>query len=322
MFPQAINQWLPKTPECRDCYALQNLPACSEVCVKIIDILNKRDKPFYSLEFFPPKEEEQWPSFFEAVTKLLALNPVFASVTYGAGGGTQDNTFQITEKLAQIGLTPMPHLTCVDASRDKLARFLESLRKIGVNNVMALRGDAPNREGFSWKDGKFHYASDLVTFVRNEFPEFGIGVAGYPGAHPESLTFAEDILHTKAKLDAGSDFIVTQLFFDVREYFAMTERLRQMGVTKPVLPGIFPIQNLESIRRLLKMCGANIPGKLYLALEEANEKGGAEAVRETGLKFAVEQIKRLIDNGAPGIHLYTLNRAGMCLRIVEEAGIA
>ncbi|CAK7072246.1 MAG: 5,10-methylenetetrahydrofolate reductase [Desulfovibrio sp.] len=290
--------------------------------MKIVNILNSQDKPFYSLEFFPPKDADQLPDFFEAVTKLRALNPAFASVTYGAGGGTQDNTLQITAKLAALGLTPMPHLTCVDATRERLAAFLGSLREIGVTNVMALRGDAPDRPGFSWATGEFRHASDLVAFVREEFPEFGIGVAGYPGAHPESPTFAEDVAHTKEKLDAGGEFIVTQLFFDVREYFAMVERLRAMGVTKPVLPGILPIQNLASIRRLLKMCNANIPGKLYLALEEANEKGGAKAVREAGLQFAVEQIRRLIDNGAPGIHLYTLNRAGMCLRIAEEAGIA
>lgn len=293
-----------------------------EVSVKIINFLNERNTPFYSLEFFPPKEEDQWPSFFDAVTKLRALRPAFASVTYGAGGGTQDNTLKITQKLADTGLTPMPHLTCVGATRERLAGFLESLRAIGVMNVMALRGDAPDRAGFSWAEGEFHYASDLVSFVRAKFPEFGIGVAGYPGAHPESPTFAEDILRTREKLDAGGDFVVTQLFFDVREYFAMVERLRAMGVVKPVLPGILPIQSLESVRRLLKMCGANIPGKLYLTLEEAHAKGGAEAVREAGITFAVAQIKRLIDSGAPGIHLYTLNRAAMCLRIAEEAGIA
>lgn len=290
--------------------------------MKIADILKKQEKPFYSLEFFPPKEEAQWGSFFEAVKKLRALNPVFASVTYGAGGGTQDNTLRITGKIAEMGLTPMPHLTCVDASAERLSGFLHSLRSIGVTNVMALRGDAPNRQDFSWEKGEFRHASDLVSFVRREFPEFGIGVAGYPGAHPESPTFTDDIFYTKAKLDAGGEFIVTQLFFDVREYFGMVERLRGMGVSKPVLPGILPIQSLESIRRLLRMCGANIPGKLYLALEEANEKGGAEAVREAGLKFAVEQIRRLIDGGAPGIHLYTLNRAEICLRIAEEAGAA
>ncbi|SBW05355.1 5,10-methylenetetrahydrofolate reductase [uncultured delta proteobacterium] len=290
--------------------------------VKIIDALRERTRPFYSLEFYPPKDKAEWPAFFEAVDKLKALDPLFASVTYGAGGGSQDNTLAVAAKIRETGITPMPHLTCVNATRERLADFLRELGTIGVDNVMALRGDAPQGEGFSWEAGEFRYASDLVAFARREFPEICLGVAGYPGAHPESPSFSSDILHTKAKLDAGADFVVTQLFFDVREYFALVEGLRAMGVTKPVLPGILPIQSLESIRRILQMCGANIPGKLYLALEDANKTGGAKAVREVGIRFAVEQIRRLIDNGAPGIHLYTLNRAGMCLRIAEEAGIA
>ncbi len=290
--------------------------------MKIIDALGRRTRPFYSLEFFPPKDAAQWPEFLEAVAKLRTLNPLYASVTYGAGGGSQDNTLAITAKIKDMGINPMPHLTCVNATRERLAEFLRELERIGVRNVMALRGDAPQTAGFSWDAGEFRHASDLVSFVREEFPEFCLGVAGYPGAHPESPTFASDIAHTKAKLDAGADFVVTQLFFDVREYFAMVERLRAMGVTKPILPGILPIQSLESVRRILQMCGANIPGKLYLALEDANATGGAKAVRDVGIRYAVEQIQRLIDNGAPGIHLYTLNRAGMCLRIAEEAGIA
>lgn len=289
--------------------------------VNIASAIKAQTKPFYSLEFFPPKEEDQWPDFFKAVERLQKLNPLYASVTYGAGGGTQANTFEITARLKNLGITVMPHLTCVNATSERLAAFLRELQTIGAENVMALRGDAPSTEGFSWDNGEFKHASDLVAFVRREFPDFCIGVAGYPGAHPESPTFALDSLHTKAKIDAGADFIVTQLFFDVREYFAMVDRLRAMGVDKPVLPGILPIQSLESIRRILRMCGANIPGKLYLALEEANEKGGARAVKDAGIRFAVEQIRRLIDNGAPGIHLYTLNRAGSCLRIAEEAGI-
>lgn len=289
--------------------------------MKISNALAGRTTPFYSLEFFPPKEEEQWPDFFAAVEKLRALQPLYASVTYGAGGGTQANTLEITAKIKEMGINPMPHLTCVNATRERLADFLESLRQIGVDNIMALRGDAPKTPDFSWEAGEFHHASDLVAFVRREFPEFCMGVAGYPGAHPESPTFSSDIAYTKGKLDAGADFVVTQLFFDVREYFAMVERLRAMGEIKPILPGILPIQSLESIRRILHMCGANIPGNLYLALEEANAKGGAKAVREEGIRFAVDQIRRLIDGGAPGIHLYTLNRATMCLRIAEEAGI-
>lgn len=289
--------------------------------VKIAEALRGRTRPFYSLEFFPPKNDEELPSFFEAVDRLKALDPLFASVTYGAGGGTQDNTLAITMKIGGLGLNPMPHLTCVNATKERLAGFLGELEKAGVSNVMALRGDAPQTEGFSWGAGEFRYASDLVSFAKQEFPGICLGVAGYPAAHPESPTFSSDIAHLKAKLDAGADFVVTQIFFDVREYFAMVERLKEMGVTKPVLPGILPIQSLDSIRRILRMCGANIPGKLYLALEDANKTGGAEAVREVGLRFAVDQIKQLLDNGAPGIHLYTLNRADMCLRIAEEAGL-
>ena len=296
--------------------------AITRCAVKIIDALRAQTRPFYSLEFYPPKEESQLPEFFEAVDQLKTLNPLFASVTYGAGGGSQDNTLAFSEKIKDMGIIPMPHLTCVNATRERLAGFLADLQKIGVCNVLALRGDAPQTEGFSWEHGEFHHASDLVAFAQKDFPEICLGVAGYPGAHPESPSFASDIFHTKAKLDAGADFVVTQLFFDVREYFAMVERLRDMGVTKPVLPGILPIQSLESIRRILQMCGANIPGKLYLALEDAHKSGGSKAVREVGLRFAVEQIRRLVDNGAPGIHLYTLNRAAMCLRIAKEAGIA
>ncbi len=277
-------------------------------------------RPFYSMEFFPPKEQEQWPGFFRAVEKLNRLAPLYASVTYGAGGGTQDNTLEITARLQAAGITPMPHLTCVGATAHSLESFLSRLRDLGVANVMALRGDAPKGQDFDWEAGEFRYASDLVTFVRRRFPDFGVAVAAYPGAHPESVSFRDDLMRTKTKLDAGADFAVTQLFFDVREYFGMVDRLRDLGVTKPVMPGILPIQSLESVRRILALCGANIPGNLYLDLEKAHEKGGAEAVKEAGIAFAAKQIRRLIDGGAPGIHLYTLNRAESCLRIAEAVG--
>ncbi|GFM35847.1 methylenetetrahydrofolate reductase [NAD(P)H] [Desulfovibrio psychrotolerans] len=290
--------------------------------MKIIDLMAARTSPFYSLEFFPPKERENWPGFFRTVERLKALDPLFASVTYGAGGSTQDNTLEITAHIKNaIGIEPMAHLTCVGADGEKITDFLDKLRAAGVHNVLALRGDAPRGVEIDWNTQAFRYASDLVTFVRDCCPDFGISVAGYPAAHPESLTFSDDLAYTKVKLDAGSDFVVTQLFFDVREYFNFVAQLRAAGVNKPVLPGILPIQSLGSIRRILTLCGANIPGKLYLALEEANEKGGDEAVKEAGLEFAVQQIRRLVDGGAPGIHLYTLNKADMCLEIAERAGL-
>lgn len=287
--------------------------------VKIIDAIQSQSKPFYSLEFFPPKEKKQWDSFFATVERLKALNPLFASVTYGAGGSTQDNTLEITSRMKHdAGIEPMAHLTCVGASKEKINGFINKLREADVHNVLALRGDSPADAKFSWTDQQFRYASDLVELVSNEHPDFGISVAGYPAAHPESQTFADDLHYTRIKIDAGSDFVVTQLFFDVREYFDFVSRLRSNGIDKPVIPGILPIQSLSSIKRILSLCGANIPGQLYLSLEEANAKGGDEAVKEAGLRFAVNQIRKLIDGGAPGIHLYTLNKADMCLELADR----
>jgi len=291
--------------------------------VKIRDSIAASTSPFYSLEFFPPKERENWPGFFATVERLKGLNPLFASVTYGAGGSTQDNTLEITSHLKNVmGLEPMAHLTCVGATRERIADYLRRLREVNVDNVLALRGDAPKGQDIDWDTAEFRYAADLVRFTRDEQPGMGVGVAGYPAAHPESPSFASDLRHTADKVNAGADFIVTQLFFDVREYFDFVERLRAMGVNVPVLPGILPIQSLESVRRILSLCGANIPGKLYLELETANEKGGAEAVKEAGIAFAQQQIRSLLDGGAPGIHLYTLNRADTCLRIAEAVGAA
>lgn len=290
--------------------------------MKIRDSIAASTRPFYSLEFFPPKERENWPGFFATVERLKALNPLFASVTYGAGGSTQDNTLEITSHLKNVmGVEPMAHLTCVGATRERIADYLRRLREVNVDNVLALRGDAPKGQDIDWDTAEFRYATDLVRFTRGEQPDMGVGVAGYPAAHPESPSFASDLRHTADKVNAGADFIVTQLFFDVREYFDFVERLRAMGVTVPVLPGILPIQSLESVRRILSLCGANIPGKLYLELDAANEKGGAEAVKEAGIAFAQQQIRSLLDGGAPGIHLYTLNRADTCLRIAEAVGM-
>ena len=277
-------------------------------------------RPFYSLEFFPPKEEKDWPAFFATVEQLRAIRPLFASVTYGAGGSTQNATLALAEKLRAMRLETMVHLTCVGADGAKIAAFLRDLRAAGVENVLALRGDPPAGRSVDWDKAPFRHAVDLVRFVREQDPSMGLAVAGYPAAHPESATFSADREHTCEKIRAGAEFVITQLFFDVREYEDFVRHLRAQGITAPVIPGVLPIQSLESIRRILSLCGANIPGKLYLELEAANERGGADAVKEAGIAFAVRQIKRLLDFGAPGIHLYTLNKASTCLRIVEEAG--
>lgn len=289
--------------------------------MKIRQGLQARREPFYSLEFFPPREEAQWPAFFAIADRLKALDPLFASVTCGAGGSTRSHTLEIATRLKQEhGLEPMPHLTCVGATADNLRRALDDFRAAGIDNVMALRGDKPRDAGPDWNEGAFRHAEDLVRFARGEEHDFGLGVAAYPAPHPESPSFRSDREHLLRKIETGADLVVTQLFFDSREYFDLVEYLRERGVTVPVIPGVLPIQSLASIRRTLSMCGANIPGKLYLQLEEAHERGGTEAVKEAGLAFAVDQIRRLLDGGAPGIHLYTLNRAELCLRIADEVG--
>lgn len=289
--------------------------------MKISQAISERGRSFYSLEFFPPKNQDQWPAFFETVNRLKVLDPLFASVTYGAGGSSQQATMEIVTRLKKnAGLQPMAHLTCVGATREYLSSFLQQLNDNGVDNVLALRGDVPPGQVINWEKTEFRHAADLVRYARAHFPNMGIGVAGYPAPHPESPSFSSDWRYTVAKIREGADFVITQLFFDVREYFHFVDRLNDMGVSIPVIPGILPIQSLESIRRTLSLCGANIPGKLYLELEAANEKGGAPAVKEAGIQFAVQQIRSLLDNGAPGVHLYTLNSATTCLRIAEEVG--
>lgn len=284
--------------------------------MRIAELIAKTPR-FVSLEFFPPKEREAWPGFFLTARALTAVNPLFVSVTYGAGGGTQTNTLEIVGRLkADLGLTPLAHLTCVGADEDKITAFLDGLDRAGVDNVLALRGDPPQGAAAVQDDAGFAHASDLVSFIRARRPELGIGVAGYPEGHPDCPSISRDLTHLKAKLDAGADFIITQLFYDNRQYFDFVERLAALGVTKPVVPGILPIMSLTSVKRILGMCGASIPGKYLLALEEADKKGGADAVRRLGVDWAKRQARELLEGGAPGIHLYTLNKADACLEIV------
>ncbi len=287
--------------------------------MKIAELIQNSKKPFFSLEFFPPKDVAQWPQFFACVEQLKVINPLFTSVTYGAGGSSQDNTLEIASRLQKMDLEPMAHLTCVGSSSEHISDFLRKLREANIDNVLALRGDPPKdqQDTFDWKSGEFKYAEDLVRYVRRVEPQMSVGVAGYPAPHPESPSFSSDRAYTLSKIKAGAEFVITQLFFDVREYFELVDSLRKNNINVPVIPGILPVQSLDSIKKVIGMCGANIPGKLFLQLEQAHQEGGEEAVREMGITFAIQQIKELLDGGAPGIHLYTLNRSALCLRIAE-----
>jgi len=280
----------------------------------------KERGPFVSLEFFPPKKQEEWPGFLKAARELQQLQPLFASVTYGAGGSTQDNTLEICAQLIQAcGFEIMPHLTGVAADQGKIDGFLTAIGSLGIDNVLALRGDRP--AGFSGTDTElfktFPHASDLVAYIRSQHPGLAIGVAGFPEAHAEAPSFDADLAVMERKVASGADFIITQLYFDNRVYFDYVERLRARGVTVPVIPGILPIRSLASLRFTLQLCNARVPGQLINSLMKADAQGGAAEVYKIGVAYAREQVKGLLAGGAPGVHLYTLNKADMCLAVMD-----
>ncbi|MBE0504661.1 MAG: methylenetetrahydrofolate reductase [NAD(P)H] [Desulfuromonadales bacterium] len=287
--------------------------------MRIAELLSK-GKPFLSLEFFPPKDRAEWPTFFATVERLKVLNPLFASVTYGAGGSTQSDTLEIVARLArEYGLETMAHLTCVGADTAKLTAFLDQLVAAGVHNVLALRGDLPQEaspEIFACLP--LQNASDLVAFIRATHPEIGVGVAGYPETHPEAASPETDLRYLKLKIDQGGDFIVTQLFFDNQYYFDFVRKARALGIEKPIIPGILPVVSLKVIQRIVSLCGATIPAELLRELEAADQRGGAAAVEAVGVAFARKQAQELLAAGAPGVHLYTLNRADAVLNLAQD----
>ncbi len=286
--------------------------------MRICDMISKTGK-FISLEFFPPQDKTSWPAFFSTVEKLQAINPLFVSVTYGAGGSTQDSSLNIVSRLRKdFGLIPLGHLTCVGAHGKRLHHFLETCIENDVHNVLALRGDPPKGQTTWVPDSeKFHYASDLVRFIRSSFPQIGIAVAAYPEGHEECPTIREDLGFLKNKLEL-SDMAITQLFFDNRLYWNFVERMQDMQVAKPLIPGVLPIMSLQSAKRVLSLCGASIPGKFLLELEKADSEGGAQAAYAVGMRWAKKQVQELLEGGAPGVHLYTLNRDRACLELVKS----
>jgi methylenetetrahydrofolate reductase (NADPH) len=220
------------------------------------------------------------------------------------------------------GVEPIVHLTSVGASAAKLDSFLASLRDAGIENILALRGDPPRGQAdFDFDSQEFKHATDVIEFIGRKYPQMCVGGAAYPEPHPESPTIQSDLDMVNLKVQKGAQFLVTQLFFDNRLYFDYVDRLRSMGANVPVIPGVLPIMSLRSAKFILGLCGAAIPGKFLSALEKANEEGGDEAVYALGMEYAIRQAQELIDGGAPGVHLYTLNRAEACLEIGKNLKI-
>ncbi|PIQ95851.1 MAG: methylenetetrahydrofolate reductase [NAD(P)H] [Nitrospinae bacterium CG11_big_fil_rev_8_21_14_0_20_56_8] len=284
--------------------------------MKIRDIL-QHGNPVFSFEFFPPKNDEGFDQLFETIENLRKLNPGFVSVTYGAGGSTRSKTVDLVGRIKnEIGIESMAHLTCVGHSADEIRSVLNELEKDGIENILALRGDPPQGETeFVRPQNGFGHANELVGFIRKHY-SFSLGVAGYPEGHLESRNLAQDMEHLKLKVDAGADFIITQLFFDNEYFFDFVRRVREAGIQVPVIPGIMPILNVNQIKRFTKMCGATIPGSLVEKLEAVQEDH--DAVRDIGIKHATEQCMDLLDLGAAGIHFYTLNRSRATLAILEQ----
>jgi methylenetetrahydrofolate reductase (NADPH) len=284
--------------------------------MKIVDIL-KATQSRFSFEFFPPKDEAGVEQLFRTVAELQEQQPAYVSVTYGAGGSTRRLTVDLVRRIkAETGIEAMAHLTCVGMTRDELAAVLEQLAAAGIDNILALRGDPPKGErNFIAPEGGFAHANELIAFIAENYPMFCVGVAGYPEKHPEAKDFASDLVALKGKIDAGADFVVTQLFFDDRDYFAYVERARALGIAVPILPGIMPITNVSQIKRFTAMCGAHVPARLLARLEGVQED--PEAVRALGVAHAVEQCEQLLVGGAPAIHLYTLNRSTASLEILR-----
>jgi methylenetetrahydrofolate reductase (NADPH) len=286
--------------------------------MKIIDSISQQSQ-FISLEFFPPKTRADWPSFFQTVQRLAQLKPLFASVTYGAGGSTNADSLDIVTRIQQeYGLETMAHLTCIGSKTGEVDRFLNDLAAAGIDNVLALRGDLPLDETPETSPPtSLQCASDLVSLISASFPTLGIGVAGYPEVHPEAASLEADLSFLKQKLDSGADFAITQLFFDNSLYHTFVKRAREAGITKPIIPGILPVVSMKVIKRIISLCGSSIPAVFLAELEEADQVGGAAAVQKVGVAHARKQVRDLLDSGVPGVHIYTLNRAEVVLDLVE-----
>ncbi len=285
-----------------------------------ISELFAQKRPLRSLEFFPPKDDAGVEALRATASALKRMEPDFVSVTYGAGGTTRDRTAQVCALLKNdFGFTVMPHLTCVGHSSTELAAIADKIHDGGFRNIMTLRGDPPKgATEFTVATDGLRNANELVSLLKARQPDFCLGVAGYPERHPEAPSLDVDLTNLKRKVDSGAAFVTTQLFFDNTVYYRFVERCRAAGITVPIVPGIMPVLSLKQIQRFTQMCGASLPQQLITRLEVAAEN--TDVLETIGIDWALTQIRGLLANGAPGYHLYILNRAKGALALT--AGLA
>ena len=268
-----------------------------------------------SFEVFPPKTEDTRESVTKAAREIAALKPIFMSVTYGAGGGTSEYTAEIAQDLQEnCGVPMMAHLTCITSTRDHIQEQLRLLKSKGVDNILALRGDIP--EGFELKEQNYHHAIELVRDIKAFDPDFCVAGACYPDTHPDSANQKEDIAHLKEKVDAGMDFLITQMFFDNPVFYSYMYKLREAGVTVPVHPGIMPIVNARQMKRTLKLSGTTLPERFRRILDTFGDTEGA--MRQAGIAYATDQIIDLFANGIRTVHVYSMNNPGVAKAILDN----
>ncbi|MGV1098346.1 methylenetetrahydrofolate reductase [NAD(P)H] [Thiovibrio sp. JS02] len=275
----------------------------------------------FSFEFFPPKEEAGFENLFANISDLMPLKPAYVSVTYGAGGSTRDRTHKLIVRIQkETNLTVVSHLTCVGSSRDEIGAILANYAESGIRNILALRGDPPKgqKDFVQPRDG-FAFAADLVAYIKRNFPRMGVGVAGFPEGHPAMPNRLLEMDYLKAKVDAGADYIVTQLFFDNRDFYDFRDRCELAGIGVPIIAGLMPITSRSGMVRMAELAaGARVPAPLLRAIDRAKSD---EAVEKVGVHWATEQVRDLIDNNVKGIHFYTLNNSRQTLEIYQSLGV-
>jgi methylenetetrahydrofolate reductase (NADPH) len=286
----------------------------------ITEIL-QRPGTHFSFEFFPPRSEQAAHTLLQSIKELTPLKPSYVSVTYGAGGSTRQLTHELVERLQrETQLTVVSHITCAGAGRNEIAAILEKYKEAGIRNVMVLRGDPPKGQlEFVSQPGGFRYAAELVAFIRNCFPDMGIGIAGFPEGHPETPNRLKEIDYLKAKVDAGADYICTQFFFQNSDFYDFCERCEIAGISIPIIAGIMPITSRKGMIRMSEQAlGARFPAKLQRAILRTEDDN---AVEKVGIHWATQQVLDLLDHNVRGIHFYTLNHSRATLKIYESLGI-
>ncbi|MCX7083588.1 MAG: methylenetetrahydrofolate reductase [NAD(P)H] [Methylococcales bacterium] len=274
----------------------------------------QNNAPLYSFEFYPPKSPEGAVTLQQVYSKLAELSPDFFSVTFGAGGSTRDKTFDTVIDIQAQGLAAAPHLSCVASTKANIRAILKDYQDNGISKIVALRGDLPSG---MMSAGEFRYANELVEFIRQESGDhFQIHVAAYPEVHPQSESATSDFKNFKRKVDTGANAAITQYFYNAEAYFYFVDNCEKNGITIPIVPGIMPITQYTQLFRFSEMCGADIPRWMRKRLESfGDDKASVQAF---GLDVVSELCQRLLDNGAPGLHFYTMNQSAPCLAILDR----